>query len=59
MKKPLDDMQGLTIELVEFDEQDQPKASSFIPLGYYLHETQHSLEERELTAKLAALPTER
>jgi hypothetical protein len=52
-------MQDLAIEFVEFDEQDQPKASSFTPLGYYLHETQHSPEERELTAKLAALAAER
>ena len=35
MKKPFDDMQDLAIEFVEFDEQDQPKASSFTPLGYY------------------------
>ena len=59
MKKPFDDMQELAIEFVEFDEKDQPKASSFTPLGYYLHETQHSPEERELTAKLAALAAER
>ena len=59
MKKPFDDMQELAIEFVEFDELDKPKASSFTPLGYYLHETHHSSEERELTAKLAALAAER
>ncbi len=59
MKKPFNDMHGLAIEFVEFDDQDKPKASSFTPLGNYLHETQHSPEEQELTAKLAALAAER
>ena len=59
MKKPFDDIQNLAIEFVEFDDQDQPKASSYTPLGYYLHENQHSPEERELTATLAAVAAER
>ena len=32
---------------------------SFTPLGFYLHETQHSAEEHEMTAQLAALSASR
>ena len=59
MKKPFDDIYNLAIEFVEFDDNDQPKAASFIPLGHYLHETSHSPEEHEMTAQLVALAAER
>lgn len=55
MKKPVDQIEDMAIEFVEFDDKDQPMAPSFTPLGYYLHETQHSAEEHEMTAQLAAL----
>ena len=55
MKKPVDQLHNMDIEFVEFDDKDQPMAPSFTPLGYYLHETQHSAEEHEMTAQLAAL----
>ena len=55
MKKPVDQMHNLAIEFVEFDDKGQAMAPSFTPLGYYLHETEHSMEEHEMTAQLAAL----
>ena len=59
MKKSFDDIHNLAIEFVEFNDKDQPKAASFIPLGHYLHETSHSPEEHEMTAQLVALAAER
>jgi hypothetical protein len=59
MKKPVDQIHNLAIEFVEFDNKDQPMARSFTPLGYYLHETQHTAEEHEMTAQLAALSASR
>ena len=55
MKKPVDQIHNLAIEFVEFDDKDQPMAPSLTPLGFYLYETQHSAEELEMTAQLAAL----
>ena len=49
MKKPFDEIHNLAIEFVEFDDKDQPKSASYIPLGHYLHETGHSPEEHEMT----------
>ena len=59
MKKPVDQLHNMAIEFVECDDKDQPMASSFTPLGYYLHETQHSAVEHEMTAQLAALSASR
>ena len=59
MKKPFDEIRNLAIEFVEFDDKDQPKSTSYIPLGHYLHETGHSPEEHEMTAQLVALAAER
>jgi hypothetical protein len=59
MKKPSDNLHNMAIEFVEFDKYDQPMPARFTPLGHYLHETDHSHEEREMTARLAALAAER
>ena len=59
MKKPVDQIHNLAIEFVEFDDKNQPMAPSFTPLGFYLHETQHTAEEHEMTAQLAALSASR
>ena len=59
MKKPFDEIHNLAIEFVEFDDKDQPKSASYIPLGHYLHETGHSQAEHEMTAQLVALAAER
>jgi len=55
MKKWDNEIDNMAIEFVEFDDSNKEIKHSFTPLGLYLHETEASAEEHEMTARLAAM----